>query len=159
MNLLGTIFSGGLKHIWNAIEYLQQQDSVCGINWNKLQCAWAHSHEGTCHPVGKCVFNSFWTTIQVRGINFGFSDRWVRTFYCLMTFYHYMYCNTNPDAYYNFLNIFMTKITNLECCAIFSAAKNAPKSQTTSKAAGHKLAKARICFVIFALFDRRPKAI
>ncbi len=32
MNLLGTIFSGGLRHILCSSEYLQQQEGDCGIN-------------------------------------------------------------------------------------------------------------------------------
>ncbi len=31
MHLLGTIFSGGLIHIWCSSEYLGQQNGVCGI--------------------------------------------------------------------------------------------------------------------------------
>ncbi len=29
LHLLGTIFSGGLIHIWCSSEYLQQQDCMC----------------------------------------------------------------------------------------------------------------------------------
>ncbi len=31
VHLFGTIFSGGLIHIWSSGEYLGQQDGVCGI--------------------------------------------------------------------------------------------------------------------------------
>ncbi len=31
VHLLGTVFSGGLMHIWCASEFLGQQDGACGI--------------------------------------------------------------------------------------------------------------------------------
>ena len=49
----GTIFSGGLIHIFCSSEYFQQ-DSVClGLSPNKLQCMCVHGEE-TCHPVQQC---------------------------------------------------------------------------------------------------------
>ncbi len=38
VHLLRITFSGGLIHIWCSSEFLGQQDGVCGIESNKLQC-------------------------------------------------------------------------------------------------------------------------
>ncbi len=32
INLLGTIVSCGLIHIWCSVEYIQKRDGVCGID-------------------------------------------------------------------------------------------------------------------------------
>jgi len=38
VHLMGTIFSGGLIHIWCSPEYLGQQISAVVLSQNKLQC-------------------------------------------------------------------------------------------------------------------------
>ncbi len=52
VHLLGTIFSGGLIHIYSS-EYLSQQDGVRGIE-SKNYSVCVHGDEGTCHPVQQC---------------------------------------------------------------------------------------------------------
>lgn len=60
MHFFGTIFWGGLIHIWCSNECLWHQDSVC-----------VYGNEGACRQSSSvahwCVFNSFWTTVKLNG--------------------------------------------------------------------------------------------
>lgn len=55
MHLSGTIFSGGIIHIWLSIEYLQQQWTVYEINFS------THVHSNkVSHGYVSNTLNRFW---------------------------------------------------------------------------------------------------
>lgn len=63
-----TIFSCGLIDIWCSCEYLGQQDSLCGINQNKLQCVFMviKKHVTQLNSGAQiCVFNNFLATMEL----------------------------------------------------------------------------------------------